>query len=135
MLHNQFAARELTVALMCEGFFFLLSEMGYLFEYELWGCTEYEVFSTKLKSPSGIALTPEGYILVADYDSGEIVAFDKSGAEVRRIATGRCVQRKIRHGVRVHAYIVITHTKYVYDNIFTFIYIHMCRERSVTGSA
>ncbi len=29
------------------------TEMGHLFEYELWGCTDYEVFSTALKSPTG----------------------------------------------------------------------------------
>jgi len=64
------------------------TEMGNLFEYELWGCTEYEVFSTEVKSPSGIALTPDGRVLVADYDSGDIVAFDKAGKMLSRISTG-----------------------------------------------
>jgi len=62
--------------------------MGNHFEYELWGCTEYEVFSTEVKSPSGIALTPDGRVLVADYDSGDIVAFDKAGKMLSRISTG-----------------------------------------------
>ena len=37
---------------------------------QLWGCTEYEVFSEEVKSPSGMALSPSGLLLVADYDSG-----------------------------------------------------------------
>jgi len=64
------------------------TEMGYDFEYELWGNTEYGVFSTEVKSPSGIALTPDGRLLVADYDSGDIFSFDKEGTRLDRISTG-----------------------------------------------
>jgi len=46
------------------------------------------VFSTRLASPSGIALSPDGRLFVADYDSGDIVAFDKQGVELGRTATG-----------------------------------------------
>jgi hypothetical protein len=62
--------------------------MAYTFEYELWGNTEYGVFSTEVKSPSGIALTPDGRLLVADYDSGDIFSFDKEGTRLARISTG-----------------------------------------------
>jgi hypothetical protein len=64
------------------------TEMGHLFEYELWGCTEYATFTSKLKSPSGIALSPDGLVVIADYDSGDIVAFSKLGTEVSRVSTG-----------------------------------------------
>ena len=40
---------------------------------QLWGCTEYEVFSEEVKSPSGMALSPSGLLLVADYDSGVLL--------------------------------------------------------------
>ena len=70
------------------GCYTTFTEMGYLFEYELWGATEYEVFSTEVKSPSGIALTPDGRLLVADYDTGDIYAFDKAGHKLARISTG-----------------------------------------------
>jgi len=71
------------------GCYTIFTEMGHLFEYELWGCTEYEVFSTRLASPSGIALSPDGRLFVADYDSGDIVAFDKEGVELGRMSTGK----------------------------------------------
>jgi hypothetical protein len=69
------------------------TEMGHLYEYELWGCTEYEVFASpsigdRPMAPSGIVLTPDGLVLVADYDSGIIVSFDKDGVELNRYDTG-----------------------------------------------
>ena len=72
------------------GCYTAFTEMGYLFEYELWGCSEYEVFASgdMVGSPSGLALTPEGRLLVSDYDSGKIRAFDKSGALVGEAVTG-----------------------------------------------
>ena len=70
------------------GCYTTFTEMGYAFEYELWGNTEYEVFSTDVKSPSGMALTPDGRLLVADYDSGDIFSFDKAGKWLGRISTG-----------------------------------------------
>jgi len=62
--------------------------MGDLFEYELWGATEYEVFTMLVPSPSGMAVTPEGRILVADYDSGDVFAFDRNSRQLGRIPTG-----------------------------------------------
>jgi len=70
------------------GCYTTFTEMGHLFEYELWGGTEYEVFSTELSAPAGIALTPDGRVLVADHDTGHIVAFDKAGKVLDRLATG-----------------------------------------------
>ena len=75
---------------MSDGFgcYTAFTEMGSLFEYELWGCTEYEVFAEQLGLPSGIALSPAGRVLVADYDSGDIWAFDKQGGVLGRVSSG-----------------------------------------------
>ncbi|EKX35446.1 hypothetical protein GUITHDRAFT_118362 [Guillardia theta CCMP2712] len=41
------------------GCYTTFTETSDSFEYELWGCTEFEVFTSSLQSPSGLALSPQ----------------------------------------------------------------------------
>ncbi|MEZ4255960.1 MAG: hypothetical protein R3A78_09655, partial [Polyangiales bacterium] len=51
------------------------------------GATVEEFVKTGLVAPSGIELH-DGTLFVSDYGSGDIVAYDESGTEIGRLATG-----------------------------------------------
>uniref|UniRef100_A0A7S0DX39 EGF-like domain-containing protein n=1 Tax=Hanusia phi TaxID=3032 RepID=A0A7S0DX39_9CRYP len=70
------------------GCYTTFTETSDTFEYELWGCTDFEVFTTLLKSPSGIALSPQGRLFISDYDTGRIVVFDRAGNVLSDLSTG-----------------------------------------------
>jgi len=73
------------------GCYTIYTETGDMFEYELWGCTDYDIFTTELESPSGIALDGRGRVFVSDYDSGVIVAFDQTGTKLAEHHVGKGV--------------------------------------------
>lgn len=70
------------------GCYNLFTEIGDMFEYELWGCTAHDVFASGLGTPSGIALGPDGRVYVGDYASGNITVFDKAGTKIGMFHTG-----------------------------------------------
>jgi len=70
------------------GCYNLFTESGDYFEYELWGCTKWDVLTSDVGTPSGIALGPDGRIFVADWDSGNIHALDRSGNKQAVFTTG-----------------------------------------------
>lgn len=59
------------------GCYTIYTETGDMFEYELWGCTDYDIFTTELESPSGIALDGRGYVTPQTLDADPMWTRDR----------------------------------------------------------
>merc|ERR1719387_1584679 len=60
------------------GCYHIFTETADIFEYELWTCSQQEVFASELGTPSGIAIGG-GFVFVGDYASGNVHVFEMDG--------------------------------------------------------